>query len=148
MIKKAEPFWLDKPLKELNSKEWESICDGCAKCCTLKLEDMDDGNIYDTNVVCRFLDIERCQCGCYQERSINVPDCITLTNENLASINFMPPSCSYRLLLAGKPLPKWHHLICGDYEQIHAEGKSVQGKVISETEADDLEYHLTGEIIN
>jgi len=141
-------FWITKTLQELTCNEWESLCDGCAKCCTLKIEDVDDGTIYDTNVVCRYLNLESCQCQCYDERSQRVPDCITLTKDNLSSINFMPPSCSYRLILEGKPLPKWHHLISHIQEKIHDDGHSVKGKVISETEADELEYHLTGDIIN
>jgi uncharacterized cysteine cluster protein YcgN (CxxCxxCC family) len=142
--KMSGPYW-HKPLTEMTREEWENLCDGCAKCCLHKIEDEDTGVIYGTNVACRYLDQEQCRCTEYSNRSVLVPDCVTLTRENLDQVYFMPASCSYRLLAEGKPLPQWHHLISGSRKTIHESGHSVRGKVISELETDDLMHHLTGE---
>jgi len=138
-------FWQNKKLSDINRTEWESLCDGCAKCCLFKVEDEDDGKLYATNVVCRYLDLEKCQCSCYQQRTKLVPECVTLSPDNLAEIYYMPSSCAYRLLAEGKDLPIWHPLISGSPETVHSAGQSVRGKVISEDEADDLFMHLTGD---
>ncbi len=138
-------FWENKALSELTQSEWEQLCDGCAKCCLHKVEDEDTGIIYATNVICQYLDVENGQCGQYSERSTLVPECVTLNNDNLEQVYFMPTTCSYRLLAKGKPLPEWHPLISHNKESVHESGNSVRDKVISELEADDLMHHLTGE---
>jgi len=138
-------YWEYKKLSKMSQSEWEQLCDGCAKCCLHKLEDEDTGELYGTNVVCQYLDQETCQCNDYKNRSVLVPDCITLTSQNLDQVYFMPSSCSYRLLAEGKPLPKWHPLVTGDKESTHDSGNSVRDKVTSELEVDDLMHHLTGE---
>ncbi len=138
-------FWEDKTLSELSQEQWEQLCDGCAKCCLHKIEDEDSGIIYSTNVVCQYLDIDHCQCHNYTQRSVLVPECVTLSIENLQQVYFMPATCSYRLLAEGKPLPPWHPLLTEDKESVHNSGHSVRGKVISELDIDDLMHHLTGE---
>ena len=138
-------YWEYKKLSEMSQTEWEQLCDGCAKCCLHKLEDEDTGEIYGTNVVCQYLNQETCQCNDYMNRSVLVPDCITLTSQNLEMVYFMPSSCSYRLLAEGKPLPQWHPLLTGNKDSTHDSGNSVRDKVISELEVDDLMHHLTGE---
>ena len=32
-------FWERVPLKNLTPREWEAVCDGCGKCCLVKLDD-------------------------------------------------------------------------------------------------------------
>ena len=56
------PFWETKSIDEMNTEEWESLCDGCAKCCLIKLEDVDTGEIAFTEVVCRLLELGTCAC--------------------------------------------------------------------------------------
>ena len=138
-------FWETKSLKQLQPQEWEALCDGCAKCCVHKLEDEDTGIIYSTNVVCQYLDIQQCRCKDYAHRSALVPQCVTLSPENLEQVYFMPATCAYRLLAEGQPLPAWHPLISGSENSVHEAGHSVRDKVISELDADDLIHHLTGE---
>ena len=41
------PFW-QKPLEKLNKTEWEALCDGCGRCCMVKLEEEDTGKIHYT----------------------------------------------------------------------------------------------------
>ena len=137
-------FWKNKPLQEMNSEEWESLCDGCAKCCIFKFEEDDTGHILQTDVVCKLLNIETCNCTKYEQRKILVPDCITITPDNILQLKWMPESCSYRLLALGKNLPDWHPLITNNAKSSQQAGKTVQGQVISESEVEDVEDRIIG----
>ncbi|TNE57620.1 MAG: YcgN family cysteine cluster protein [Alphaproteobacteria bacterium] len=134
---KNKPFWKTKALTEMTDDEWESLCDGCARCCLLKLEDEDTGEIIFTNVSCRLLDQQTCRCTSYQNRSKLVPTCIKVTAENAAALAWMPPTCAYRLLAEGKDLFPWHPLVSGDPESVHKAGISVLGRVVSEEGIDE-----------
>lgn len=128
------PFWKRKTLEEMNRKEWESLCDGCAKCCLVKLEDEDTLAIEYTNVACRLLDCTTCQCSDYKNRKKHVPDCVKLSPKVIEEVSWMPPSCAYRLISEGKDLPDWHPLVSGETESVVAAGMSVRGRVVSEVE--------------
>lgn len=134
------PFWKTKPLTEMTPAEWESLCDGCAQCCLMKVEDIDSETVHYTDVVCRYLDIDKCRCTAYSERTSLVPDCVRLTPENLDQLPWMPLTCAYRLLSEGTPLPDWHPLVSGNDTSVHAAGISVRGRCISEefVHEDDL----------
>ncbi len=135
-MKKAKPFWKTKKLSEMTLDEWESLCDGCGICCLYKLEDEESGEIYMTNVACRFLDPQSCVCTLYAERRSAMPTCIKLTPSKVENLKWLPETCAYRLIMQGKPLPKWHPLVSGDPQSIHKAGISVMGKIIPEADAD------------
>lgn len=128
----SNKFWEEKSLAEMSQDEWESLCDGCGRCCLNKLEDEDTNEIYFTNVTCKLLDINNCCCTDYENRKVSMPDCMILSLDNKAALEVMPSTCAYRLLQLGEPLPKWHPLITGKQESVIEAGISISGKVISE----------------
>ena len=139
------PFWKTKSLEQMTDSEWESLCDGCGRCCLSKLEDDDTGEIYFTHVGCRLLDGQACRCRDYANRSAQVEDCVRLTPENVREITWLPPTCGYKLVAEGRDLYWWHPLVSGDPETVHAAGVSVRGRVrFSEEEIPDneLEDHI------
>lgn len=131
------PFWRRKSLAEMTKAEWESLCDGCGKCCLLKLEDEDTGEVDYTDVACRLLDLDTCRCTNYRRRAELVPQCVVLSPERLERLSWMPSTCAYRLLYEGKDLPWWHPLVSGDRSTVHLAAASVRHRVLSETEIDD-----------
>ena len=138
-----EPFWRTKTLSELSPAEWESLCDGCGKCCLLKVEYEDTGEIQPTSVACRLLDCDTCRCTNYPDRKKHVPDCIVLTIDQIASLSWLPSTCGYRLVAERKDLYWWHPLVSGDPNSVHKAGMSVRFRAISEDDAgDDLEDYI------
>lgn len=137
----SAPFW-EKPLGQLSREEWESLCDGCGKCCLHKLEDDLSGEVHPTNVACKLLDLNSGRCSNYRGRRALVPDCLRLSPVNVERFAWLPTTCAYRLRSEGKPLPEWHYLISGDPESVHRAGISVRGWTISEVDAGDLQNHL------
>lgn len=135
-------FWEDKSLAEMNTEEWEALCDGCAKCCLHRLEDEDTREIYFTNVHCRLLDLETSRCGDYHNRSTRVSDCITITLKELDDPYWLPGTCAYRLLAEGKALPHWHPLVSGHARTVFDSGNGIIGRTICEDDADRLDHHL------
>ncbi|GAB5379760.1 MAG: YcgN family cysteine cluster protein [Aliiglaciecola sp.] len=140
-----DKFWESKTLEQMTRKEWESVCDGCAKCCLHKFidEDADENDnpgfeeLHYTNIVCNLLNTKTCSCTQYAKRSELVPDCVTLTKANLDNIDYMPPSCSYRRLREGRGLPSWHPLLNkGKKSSMHKVGMSVRGKTVFDKDVD------------
>ena len=140
----SKPFWKTKKLAEMSKSEWESLCDGCGRCCLNKLEDWDTGEIYWTNVACSLLDCHSCQCSDYENRFAKVPDCISLDAEKVETLTWLPPTCAYRMVHEGRDLHPWHHLVSGSRDTVHQAGISVRGRVISEEgiTVEDYEDHL------
>ncbi len=124
------PFWEDKGLKDLDQDEWEALCDGCARCCMIKLEDEDDGTVYHTSLVCHLLDIDACRCTQYAERHELVRDCIEFTPDLAGALSWLPTTCAYRRVAEGKGLLPWHPLVSGDRNSVHSAGISVRDRVI------------------
>jgi len=139
-----KPFWETKALVEMTPEEWESLCDGCGRCCLIKLEDEVTEKLAVTNVVCRYLDHDQCRCTEYKRRSQLVPECITLSPDNLDACYFMPETCAYRLLAEGGMLPNWHPLITGSDVKMRELGISIADKVISEdvVHPEQMEAHI------
>lgn len=137
-------FW-EQPLESLDRAQWEALCDGCGKCCLIKAEDEDDGQIYMTNIACRLLDIEQARCSDYRRRRFYVPDCVRLTRTKLDQFDWLPESCAYKLRARNEPLPDWHYLVSGSRDTIHDSGHSVRGKVVTEVEAGPIEQHIIHE---
>jgi uncharacterized cysteine cluster protein YcgN (CxxCxxCC family) len=134
-------FWERHALTALTGPEWEALCDGCGKCCLNKLEDEDTREVALTRVACRLLDDDTCACAHYADRHRFVPDCVTLTPENIhANAYWMPRTCAYRLLAEGRPLPDWHPLITGDPESTHRAGISLRGRTVSEFDVPEEEW--------
>ena len=127
-----KPFWQTVKLADMTAAQWEAVCDGCAKCCLVKLQDEDSGEIVFTDIVCNLLDQQSCRCTHYEERTKLVPDCVKLSKDNLDKIDFMPSSCAYRLLHEGKDLPQWHPLVSGRADSVVEAEMSVKGRVIAE----------------
>ena len=131
-----QPKFLNKPMKDMTSSEWESLCDGCGLCCQIRVQDTDSDEIALTNVACRYLCLSSHSCTDYKNRQKNVPDCMKVTPDNIHKLTWLPYTCAYRLVAGGEPLPRWHHLVCGDPKRVHTSGPSMMGSLISEDEAD------------
>jgi uncharacterized cysteine cluster protein YcgN (CxxCxxCC family) len=155
------PFWQTKSLEKMTRQEWESLCDGCAKCCLHKFIDDEDTNdetelqptthINDgeemlySSIACYLLNDKTCECTKYLERTKLVPDCVRLTQDNIDDVFFMPNSCAYRRLKEGRGLPSWHPLLHkGKKSAMHQAGMSVRGKVVKDDQVslDDFEDYI------
>jgi uncharacterized cysteine cluster protein YcgN (CxxCxxCC family) len=136
------PFWKTKRLEQMTDAEWESLCDGCGRCCLHKLRDDVTEALSFTNVACHLLDLGTCACSDYAHRQKQVPDCVSLTPDVLEEIDWLPPSCAYRRIQEGRGLAWWHPLVSGDPQTVHTAGVSVRGRAISERHAGPLEHHL------
>ncbi len=129
-------FWETTALEDMTSAQWESLCDGCGKCCLGMVDDPSGKSLKHTNVACRLLDPDLCRCSNYQDRHRFVPDCVRLTPSKVRTLEWLPSTCAYRLLSEGQALPDWHPLITGDPESVHTAGMSVRGRHISERDVD------------
>lgn len=102
-------FWERFELAELNAKEWEALCDGCAKCCLVR--QVDEQKVRVFNISCDLLDVNTRRCQDYSHRLSRVPHCHALTADNVGQFNWLPESCAYRRLHKGEPLAHWHPLL-------------------------------------
>lgn len=136
MTSRNIPFWITTPLHELTPAQWESLCDGCGRCCLEKLENRKTGRVFYTWVSCYLLDIKTCRCSDYTHRRQLMPSCIRLTPDNIKRIKWLPKTCAYRILVNGGDLEWWHPLVSGDPETVHKAGVSVRHLAVSETTID------------
>jgi uncharacterized cysteine cluster protein YcgN (CxxCxxCC family) len=123
------PFWQVKTLEDMTREEWESLCDGCARCCLVKLEDADTAEVHFTDVGCTLLDAKTCRCRDYPRRQGRVADCVKLTPKTVRSLGWLPVTCAYRRLADGRGLAWWHPLVSGSPDTVRSAGVSVRGRV-------------------
>jgi uncharacterized cysteine cluster protein YcgN (CxxCxxCC family) len=144
-MSRETPSWVNQPLQELDSNQWELLCDRCGRCCLIKLEDEETGELAYTDVACHLLDGTTVRCRQYADRHRVVPNCLVFNAEGAERFDWLPETCAYRRRAAGLPLPSWHPLVSGDPESVHRAGFSVQGRIVSEQEVDEeeLEDHVT-----
>jgi hypothetical protein len=144
MVTEARPFWNTKTLKEMTTEEWELLCDGCGRCCLHKLEDIDTGLYFYTNVACRLLDQDTCRCKEYPNRMSLVKDCLVLSPADREHYNWLPTTCAYRRLANGMDLEWWHPLVSGNTDTVHEARISVRSRTVSEKEVskEQLEDHV------
>ena len=138
MVPKTDVFWKRIPLESLSEDQWEALCDGCGKCCLHKLQDADTGDIFYTGVACPLLDIDHCRCRDYGQRFEKAPHCLRLIPGKVAELDWLPATCAYRLVSAGKALPDWHHLVCHDRRAVHTHGMSVRNWAIAADGIDEV----------
>lgn len=139
-----DKWWNRHSLAELDQQQWEALCDGCARCCLHKLEDANTGEVFFTAVHCRNLDLDNCRCNDYPNRAQQVPECVQLSPDNVSDLQWLPPTCAYRLRSEGRDLPLWHPLETGDQESVHRAQISVRGRAISEdfVHPDSYDEHI------
>ena len=113
----------------MSPAEWESLCDGCARCCLVKLEDEETG------------ESRLHRCGLHPPRRQELPlpglreppgqggGLRPADARGRAALHWLPPTCAYRLLAEGEDLYWWHPLVSGDPESVHLAGISVQDRV-------------------
>ena len=135
-------FWEIKKLAEMTAEEWESLCDGCGKCCLHKLEDEYTKKIVFTNVACKLINLTTCRCTRYNERTKLVADCLDLKQYDFTQYHWLPSTCAYRLLDEGKDLPAWHPLLSGSTASVKKAGVSISSYAIKESLASNLEDHI------
>ena len=129
-------FWETKSLDSMTNEEWESLCDGCGRCCLHKLVNDETGDVFYTRVACRLLNAESGRCERYSERLSEVEDCLNVRRMRSAELAWMPNTCAYRRIAEGKSLPDWHPLLSGDPASVVSAGIAVAGRTISEEHAD------------
>jgi len=145
MMTDEKPFWETKKLSEMSPAEWESLCDGCGRCCLYILHNEETGDVFETDVACKLFDAKKRRCTDYDNRLKRVPDCVQLTPDNVSSLTWMPKSCAYRRLSEGRGLANWHPLISGDPTSVARAKKAVSPDLIPEDQIDDalLESRIT-----
>ena len=110
----SEPFWLTKSLDEMSDQEWESLCDGCGRCCLHKLRDEDtDGLVASpmSPAACSTctLPLRRLRPPPGPGARLRQPDPRGAARDRLAAADLrLSPAAE------GSDLAWWHPLVSGD----------------------------------
>ncbi|MBS0642771.1 MAG: YcgN family cysteine cluster protein [Proteobacteria bacterium] len=127
----ARPFWERKTLAEMTDREWESLCDGCGRCCLEKYQADDGPDLYGSDIGCKLLDPQTGGCCDYPNRLAREDKCFKLTPAVVADAQWLPPTCGYRRVLRREKLAWWHPLVSGDPATVQKAGISVVGRFIA-----------------
>ena len=138
------PFWRRKTmLEEMTPTEWESLCDGCGRCCLIKLQDEDTGANLPT------ASAASCSTAELPLQRLREPHGEGAGLHQADPAQHRPPHGCRRpaatLVADGKALHWWHPLVSGDPDTVHQAEVSVRGKVgASEVDVpdDELENHI------
>lgn len=135
-----DKFWENYTLDELTNDEWEALCDGCGRCCLIKLQDEETEKVHFTSAACEFLDLGCVSCSVYPQRFQKQPDCLKVTPYLVKHhADWLPDTCAYRLLAENKPLNWWHPLISGNKQTVIDAGISVKPWAVSESDINETE---------
>ena len=115
-------------LEELDRNQWESLCDGCGKCCMLKINGP-NGEQLTSNIACPLLNTKTRQCTDYPNRLDKISYCLNLTPEVVRKTEWLPDTCAYRLRAEDKPLYDWHPLVAGRKDLV----PTIEGSLINLT---------------
>jgi len=83
-----EEFWKHYALSELNTKEWEALCDGCGQCCLVRHVSEHEVSVF--NIACELLDIEHSRCSDYHNRLEKCPTATPSPQRQLPNIAGCP----------------------------------------------------------
>lgn len=124
-------FYKTKPLSEMSDEEWETLCDGCGKCCYRKFVTGygKREKLHFTRIACNLLDLKTGKCHDYENRFSIIKECRQLTKNNVGKFDWLPETCAYRLLYYKNPLPPWHPLVTGRKESVREAGIMIQNGV-------------------
>jgi uncharacterized cysteine cluster protein YcgN (CxxCxxCC family) len=152
------PDWINKPLSELTQQQWEALCDGCGKCCLHKyFADPDDIEERQFNpdipenlknhpyvysqMTCELYSVDKCGCTDYHNRQQRMPDCVPLNPETVATLDWLPTTCAYKLRLENRPLQEWHPLVSGSPETVKDAGAAISAWAVEFNHKEDpLDY--------
>lgn len=111
--------------------EWESLCDGCGKCCLHVLQDSSTSKLFYTRVTCQFMDLATCRCSVYERRLAVQARCTVLSPDKLEELACLPSTCAYKRIAKNQDLDWWHPLVSGIPATVHLAGASILGKAVS-----------------
>jgi uncharacterized protein len=119
-------WWETTKLEDMDQQQWESLCDGCGRCCLKKA--WRGNEIEVTRIACRLMDVTTASCSDYHNRQQKVHECIKLHPGNVGH-PLLPKTCAYLLIHQGKPLEWWHPLVSGRQETVMEAGISIIGDI-------------------
>ena len=90
----------------MTESQWDSLCDGCGRCCLVKA--WQGNEVKSCRVACKLLDVKTARCTDYANRQQRVKNCVKITMDTIDTPGLLPKTCAYKLLKDGQPLYDWH----------------------------------------